>query len=1126
VAPLLRDRYRLEARIGQGGNGAVYRARDLASDTTVAVKQVGCGGTDERQAVEREAYLLAGLEHPSLPRVSDFFVDGDDAFLVMTFVPGADLAQQLAQRGKPFTPGVVLGWADELLDALDYLHSRQPPIVHRDVKPRNIKIGAGGRAVLLDFGLARPADAVTRAAYTLRYAPLEQVRGQVTDPRADLFALGATLYELLARRSPIDAVERFASPTDPLVPLAELADGVPGGVAEVVTRALALHADARPATARAMRAALHEAIDGPVTVLAEPPAQSDAAPSLPRGTVTFFASEVVDESATPADLARHDGVLRGAIDAHGGFVFRFTSTTCTAAFATAGAAVASAVEAQRQLQLPVRMGVQSGAADFAAGDYVSHVLPRVGRLLATAHPRQIVVGSATRALMSGQTPDGMSLRDLGEHRLRDLPEPEHVFQVITADLPADFPPLQSPIVRGLPPGARQHRTIGRERELTEVVRHFRTPSMRLMTLVGPAGVGKTTLATLVGETLLDEFSGGVYFVPLASVRSADLVLPAIASAFGLPHETTLDTVASEVGDRAALVVIDNLEHLPAAVIVLGALLERCPSWKMVATSRVPLDLALEHVYAVQPLALDAAVTLFVERAHAIQLDLVFDEPSRRDIVRLCERLDALPLAIELAAARADLFSPVELLARVAADSSSLASRGGRETPHHQTLRAALAWSFDLLPSDEQRLFARLGAFVGGWDIEAAEAICAASDDSGGGVVRGLTHLVSHSLVRVADGPLPDTLRYSMLETVREYALERLQDNAIRSRHATYFTELAATGDSALGGSRMGAWVARLRLEQPNLRAALTWLNGQDEVDNGLRLAAALWRFWQLDGDVVEGRTWLEGFLQRVRAEPPSVSTARALVGAGALAWRAQDTAAAVHLLTRARAACSEVGERAALATTVKYLGVIALKGPPPDHAAAAELFETSLALRRELEDRDGIASCLNDLGVLARDLGEFARARRYLDESLDLCRVMGNRYGLSFVLNNLSLVALHEGAYERVPRLLDESLSLAQELGSREKIACALTGFASLAAVHAEPLVAARLFGAAEVLRQAIGVPMAPAEQAAHDRHLLIARAAVPATDWARALDSGRQADLQEVLADVNQFTAEERSRA
>ena len=286
-------------------------------------------------------------------------------------------------------------------------------------------------------------------------------------------------------------------------------------------------------------------------------------------------------------------------------------------------------------------------------------------------------------------------------------------------------------------------------------------------------------------------------------------------------------------------------------------------------------------------------------------------------------MDGLPLAIELAAARSDLFTTAALLRHLERGLAVLTTRRAGRPPRQQTLRAALAWSFELLSADEQRLFTRLGAFVGGWDLEAAENVCAVAGDSGLGVAAGLANLMTHSLVRVTRGPQPDTTRYDMLETVREYAVERLQaspeDAQTRQRQAAYFVELVEAGDAELGGPRMGAWVARLAAEDPNVRAALGWLEANSAVDNALRLAGALWRFWQVHGHVTEGRAWLDRLLLRDPAEP-SGARARALVGAGALAWRAQDTPSAKRWLAQARDACAAVDDQAGLATALKTSG--------------------------------------------------------------------------------------------------------------------------------------------------------------------------------------------------------------
>lgn len=1126
---MLRGRYRVEARIGQGGMGAVYRALDEASGTTVAIKQLLASGPAAQAAFEREADLLAQLSHPSLPTVSDYFVEREAAFVVMTFVPGADLGQQLARHGAPFGLEQVLAWADDVLDALSYLHTRQPPVIHRDIKPRNLKLDASGRVILLDFGLAResttPRDSSV-VGYTLPYAPLEQVRRLGAEARSDLYALAATLYELLARRAPADAVERAAALAeghpDPLVALHQLNAHVPLAVSSVLGQALAARPSQRPATARAMHEALREAIEGPVTVLAAPIARATEALAPPVGTVTFLLTEITAGQPSEADLARHDSVLRQAIDAHGGYVFRSGDKTSSAAFGTAGAALAAALEAQRALRpMSVRMALNTGAAEFLNADYVSHVLPRLSRLLAAAHGGQIVMGRATAALCDGATP----LRDLGSHRLPDLAQPEHVFQVVVPDLPAEFPTLRSYDMRGTGVPQAAPPPIGRERDVAALVDALRRPSVRLLTLSGPGGVGKTRLAYFATEILLDDFVDGVYVVPLASVRAPELVAAAIAHALGVPEQpdqSLIEALTIELSQRSVLLVLDNFEHVHAAGTAVRTLLDAAPRLKVLVTSRSLLGLDGEHQQAVQPLECAdpgqlpplaelvrfPAIALYVERAREVDPELVVDASTAHAIAGICARLDGLPLALELAAARADRFDPPTLLARLERALPML-SVGGAERPvRQQTLRAALAWSYELLPPPEQRLFARLGAFVGGCDVEAAEAVCAAPDDSGLGVAAGLQALVAANLLRLAGA------RFEMLETVREYAAERLAnapDQAeVRARHVAYCVELAETGDAELAGPRVGAWLGRLATEHPNMRAALTWLAEHGPRDTGLRLAAALWRFWQVRGHVVEGRAWLTRLLADTAGA--TNARARALVGAGALAWRQQDRATAQRWLREAVEVNRAVDDRAGLATALKYLGVIALQSQPPDFDGAARLFEESLGLRRALGDRDGTASCLNDLGVLELDRLNFPRARELFEETLTLCRALDNRYGLSFVLNNLGLVALGEGAYERVPPLLVEGLALARELGSREKIGCVLTSLASLAAARDDAHLAARLFGAAEAVRETIGVPMSTAEQATQDRFLARARGLLEPDSWQAAMAAGRGAPLDELI--------------
>jgi predicted ATPase len=1147
---LLRQRYRLEHPLGHGGMGTVYQAFDEATGRPIAIKVVLAGADPLRLAFEREAHLLAQLDHPALPAVVDYFSADTAHYLVMSFVPGDDLAEQLTRGAAPFPLDAVLAWADQLLDLLEYLHTRQPMVVHRDIKPRNLKLTAEGRIVLLDFGLAKglaDLESVSLAGYTVAYAPLEQVRGEGTEPRSDLYALAATLYELLARRLPPDALRRAAAVADgqpdPLVLVNTINPAVPSGVAAVIGQSLALRPGGRPATARAMQVALREAVSGDVTVLApavDLPVGGEPAPR-PTGTVALLATEMTGREPVPAALlARHDSLLRAAIDARDGFVFRSSAAGLSAAFTTVDAALAAALDAQRALRaepwdsngaLDVRMALHAGTAELVSDEYVGGVLPRLTRLLGAGHGGQILLARAVQELVAGRLPAGVELRDLGDHRLPDLAGPERVYQLVAADLPADFAPLVSREVRssGLPAAATP--LIGRERELARLGERLRQPSVRLVTLTGPGGTGKTRLALAAAEALLDDFADGVYFVPLAALRDPALVSAALAQTLGVregPGQSMTDALHAELRERDVLLVLDNVEQVLAAGATVADLLAAAPRVKVLVTSRIPFRLDGEHEFPVPTLAFPAperlpllaelgrfpAIELFVTRARAVQSDFALTDDSATAVAGICSRLDGLPLAIELAAARANLFTPDELLTRLARHLPVLTA-GRTDLPaRQQTLRATLAWSYELLTSAERQLFTRLGAFVGGFDLEAVEAICGLPGDPGLGVVGGLASLAEQSLLRPVETPAGD-IRYAMLETVREYAAERLEagddEPAIRQRHADYFLALAEAGDAAIAGPTGGAWVARLAIEHDNLRAALGWLDGQAEIESGLRIASALWRFWQVQGHLAEGRGWLERLLARSDG-PPTVARARALVGAGALAWRHHDAAAAERWLNDAVAACRQVDEPFALATALKHLGLVAMYAQPPDAERARELLEEALRLRGSLGDLDGSASCLNDLAVLALQQWDYDRAGLLLEESLELCRRHGSRYILSFVLNSLSLVALEQGDLDRVTGLLAESLEIARELGGQEGVGCALDRLACLAAARAQPLSAARLFGAAEALRETIGAPLNAAERATYERHLALARAQLDPMTWEATLSVGRDQPIDTLM--------------
>jgi len=615
----------------------------------------------------------------------------------------------------------------------------------------------------------------------------------------------------------------------------------------------------------------------------------------------------------------------------------------------------------------------------------------------------------------------------------------------------------------------------------------------------------------------------VYFVPLAPVRQAGVVVEAIARAIGVREQVgqdLLETLAAALRERAILLVLDNFEHVLSATADVAELVASAVRLKVLLTSRVVLGRDIAEEYVVPPLHLNPGVELFVDHARSVRPGLVLDADSTRVVEAICARVDCLPLAIELVAARVELFDPLALLERLERRLPMLASGLPDRPARQQTLRATLGWSYGLLEPPHQELLARLGAFVGTFDVEAAERVCSPPGDDGLSVAAGLDALIDASLVRRVEQP--GAVRYEMLETIREYAAERLGMEPYRSathqRHAEHFMWLAETADAELGGPRMDAWLARLAVDHPNVRAALTRLAESAQIELGLRLGAAMWRFWQVRGHMSEGRGWLDRFLD-VPDPQPSRARARALVGSGALAWRQQDTLHASERLLDAVAVCRVVDERAGLATALKHLALVALYARPPEFGEAERLLTESLGLRRALADRDGMASCLNDLAVIALRRRQYAEARPLLVESQALCRELGNSYGLSFVLNNLSFIALADDDFDAAGRLLREGLQLARELGSTESVGCALNGMACLAAVQLQPLTAARLLGASEALRETIGVTLSDIERETYERHLALARASVAPDAWQAAMEHGRNEALDAIVEDVLQST-------
>jgi predicted ATPase len=1001
----LAGRYDVVDELGRGGMGSVYLATDRRFGKPVALKAVFFTSGLLREAFEREARLLNDLRHKALPVVIDYFAERGGHFLVMDYVAGADLADALAARVEaglgPFAVADVARWADGLLDALAYLHGHEPPVVHRDVKPQNLKLTPRGEVVLLDFGLAKGAAgtatrvAASVAGYTPNYAPLEQIQGTGTDPRSDLYALGATLYHLLTGHLPPDAATRAAAVLegrrDPLVAAHERNPAVPRALSSVLRTAMALTAGERPASAAAMREA----------------------------------------------LAAATRVVAGA-------------------------------DADREAPGPLR-----------------------------------------------ETPS-------------NLPQRATSF-------------------------------VGRRRDVAAIAHLCQTA--RLVTLAGPGGIGKTRLALEVAASALDDRPDGVWLVELASVADPSLVAGAVALALGV-REQEGTAVVDALRDWQALVVLDNCEAVVEACAALASdVLATCSGVCLLATSRQALGVTGEAVWHVAPLSLpdpDApdgtavdsdAVALFVDRARSAKPAFA---PDAGLVASVCRRLEGIPLAIELAAARVRVLTLEQIDARLE-DRFRLLTGGDSAAPErHQTLRAAVDWSYDMLADEDRALLRRMSLFPAGCTVEAAEAVCSGDGVARAGVLDGVARLVDRSLVSVDERA--GEARYRLLETVREYGRERLAEAGESARWGRRLLEwaadLAARAAAELIGPAQRTWISRLEAEHDNLRAALgLGLGGEPPYETSLRLATSLVQFWHFGGYAAEGCALLERALAQC-PEAPAVERVDAHKGAGTLANALGDYGRARAHHEAGLELARELGDPLLVGRLLSNLGfTVHVQG---GYAEARSLFEESLALFRETGDERLISLALNNLGTLLFDCGDVERAVPLYEESLALKRRMGDAIGTATLLYNLAIVAQRRGDGERARGMFEESLVLRREAGDRQRLAAtlcrlaradvacgdtercgallaealdlhrrlgdrlgvaeALEGFACLASHREQWERALRLHGAASRLRETLGSIIFPGDAEELERSLAPARTGLGEQRAARFVAAGRVMSADEAM--------------
>jgi predicted ATPase len=771
-------------------------------------------------------------------------------------------------------------------------------------------------------------------------------------------------------------------------------------------------------------------------------------PALPTGTVTFLFTDIEGSTHLLQELgdgyaealAEHRRALRDAWSRHEGVEVDTQGDAFFVAFSRATDAVTAAAEAQRGLAggpVRVRMGLHTGEPLRAEEGYVGFDVHRAARIAAAGHGGQVLLSQATADLA------GVDVRDLGLHRLKDLSAPERLFQLGTDD----FPPLKTLHETNLPIPATPF--LGREREIDQIAALLRRSDVRLVTLTGPGGSGKTRLALQAAAAAADEYDHGVWWVPLASLADAALVETAAARALG-----SKDTLSAAVRDKRLLLVLDNFEHLLDAAAGVAETVGLCPQLTVLATSREPLHVDGEWEVAVDPLREQEAVELFSQRAAAVRSDFA----ANGEVAEICRRLDCLPLAIELAAARVKALSPSVLLERLEQRLPLLAG-GSRSAPERQrTLRATIAWSHDLLTTAEQDLFARLALFAGGCTLEAAEEICGADVDA-------IASLVDKSLLRRTGE------RYWMLETIREFAeerLERLPDTgALRDRHVAWYVAFGERARPELE-ARRPEWLARLDAEQANLRTSLEHLLTREDKDGALRLAGAIWLYWAIRGQWTEGRR----FLTTALALGGDVGPERLVDGywgAAILALWQGDVDEGEQWATRMLDLSRSVGLPRGEAVGVHTLAMAA--GERGDRDQARALYEESLVLARAVDDGWLLSAALNNLGGVYLSEGNYERAIELFEESLAIGEARDDLDRRSRELTHLGLAMRALGDLARAREYFRGGLAAAAEIGLAEMELTAVSGLASLEAETGDAVTAACLVGWMSARRSKLGAP-------------------------------------------------------
>ena len=802
-------------------------------------------------------------------------------------------------------------------------------------------------------------------------------------------------------------------------------------------------------------------------------------------------------------LARHDVLSQAAVTANGGTVVKTTGDGLHAVFGEPRDAIRASVMLQRALRDPeatagiplrVRCGLHLGVVQRRDNDFFGTVVNRAARIMHAAHGGQTLISQAVADSVRACLPADASLRELGVVLLRGLDRPERVYQLLHPDLSQDFPPLRS--LDTTPNNLPQQLTsfIGRDEDLAHVLQLLQ--STRLITLLGPGGIGKTRLALQLAAEVLDRHPDGAWFVALDSIADAALVPQVVAQAMAVRQDgntSLVQALTAHVKSRRLLLVLDNCEHvLGACATVANALLRAAPDLRIVATSREPLRIAGEQTYPLSTLSLpeehrkigiDAlaqfpAVALFLDRARLQQPGFALTAHTAAAVAEICRRVEGIPLAIELAAARVRVLS-VEKIAERLQDRFRLLSGGSHlALPRQKTLRALIDWSYDLLTDAEKTMFQRLSVFAGGCTLEAAEEVCA------GGIVQEpdalelLGSLTEKSLVVFES--LKSPANYRWLQTIRDFAMEKLAQSseagAIHDRHLDFYVALAEEAKAKLLGPAQGDWYKRLDSELENLLAAHAWCaNGADSAQNGLRLVTAIRTYWVNRGLFELGARVLDEALGRADAKASTLERGRALFAAGQIAFFRGHYGEARGYLEEDLALTHELGSKADRVDALAWLGhTAAAQGNPTESRVH---LEAALTLAREIGDTLSISVALNGLAEFHRTQGNVPASLPLYDEGLTLCRDLGNRSNVANALVNLAAASAALGDFDRPVAMLREALTLCDAIGSKSQGQFALDVTAGLALAQGAWDQGVRLLGASDAQLKRMGLQREPPDE-------------------------------------------------